>query len=430
MAYISYFEERNLVFASGAGVRIHGSVFTRRREDIPPGFRLYFRDAYGVDRVEPGSLYDFKSKPIKHLVATSDKHRHAPFINSVAYEISKRIGAQVPECKPAMLFLNGELQGAYSLVERLHKRQWEYHFGHDNFVFYRYRSKMDKKSAKLHDELKSWAMDFSKKMTWEEAEKRVNLESLSRHIIFIAFCGNTDWSQGAAVLDLSKPNANWSWISWDLDDCILDRRSLLKWVNPPRQPWEQESFELVLSSKLWSLGERTLGLPIKRRYVRAILFSRLIKESPEYRDYFIRLTMDILNHRLTASYYVPLINNYKKMAISYGFRDETHTWIRKFFRNRPNIIRAHMTYFFSEGDCLECEVRGPGGINYEIDGYPESAGYRGMYFKRKKITVKILDQTRDIFSHWIVNGEKVETPCLEHEVLTKTYIEPVFYPHS
>jgi hypothetical protein len=426
LAYVSYYENGNLVFASAVGLRLHGGAATRRWEWRRPGYRLYFRNVYGLNQIESGILYGLESKPIKHLVIVADTPEYAPFINCVAYRISKQIGAIVPESKFILFYLNGKFIGTYAAVEHVHKRQWEYHIGHNNFAFFCPKGKSDKRSEDLYGNFKRWARDLNRKMTFNEAGKLVDLDNLSRQIISIVFLGTTDWRQGAAVLDLSKSDAKWFWINWDMNHSILDGRSEWGWLEDiTRESWEQEGFELILAGKKWYVrNARVRSLRVWD--VRSILFARLIKESPEYCEYFVRLIMDILNHRLTADYFKPLIERCKRLAISYGFERETYARIEKYVQNRPAFLRKQIQQYFDEGECFLCEVEGPHGIQYEIDGYAEKAGYRGWYFEGDKLTVKILDHPQGIFSHWEVNGRKIEDPNLEYTVSIKTRIKPVF----
>jgi hypothetical protein len=143
-------------------------------------------------------------------------------------------------------------------------------------------------------------------------------------------------------------------------------------------------------------------------------------------EYFVRLMMDILNHRLRDDFFQPLIERYKRLAISYGFEREAYTRIEKYVQNRPAFLRKQIQQYFKKGECFLCEVEGPTGIQYQIDGYPEKAGYQGWYFEGDKLTVKILDFSQEIFSHWEVNGKKIEDPNLEYTVSIKTRIKPVF----
>ena len=427
LAYVSYYEDGQLEFASGIGLRVHGGDSARRWPERGGGFRLYFRNAYGINHIEPGVLYTLESKPIKHLVVVKDTPRHIPFITCVAYEIARRIGAIVPESKPILLYLNGKLLGTYALLEHVHERQWKYHIGHDNFAFYRLkRGNSDERSQKLYREFSSWARDLNKAMTMEEAEKFVDLDNLSRQVISIAFCGTTDWRQGAAILDLNHSAPKWFWINWDVNHSILDFRWEAGWLKGnPRKAWEQEGLELILAGKNWFVKSGKVRR-MRRWDVRSVLFSRLIKESPEYCEYFVRLMMDILNHRLKTDFFQPKIERYKRMAISYGFEKRAYARIERYVKNRPAFLREQIQQFFGEGECFTCDVSGPHGIQYEIDGYPESSGYQGWYFKGKKITMRIRGLARGVFSHWLVNGERVGGTLLEHKVFTKTRIKPVF----
>jgi hypothetical protein len=426
LGYVSHYEDGNLVFASGVGVRLHGGDATRRWEWRKPGYRLYFRNVYGLNQIEPGMLFDVESKPMKHLVIVADTPEYAPFINCVAYKISKQIGAIVPESKSILFYLNGKFIGTYAAVEHVHKRQWEYHVGHNNFVFYITKGKSDERSTRLHDSFKKWARDLNIKISMKEAAKRVDLDNLSRQIISIVFLGTTDWRQGAAVLDLNKPDAKWTWINWDMNHSILDGLSEWGWLEGiTRESWEQEGFELILAGKKWYVRNAKVR-SLRIWDVRSILFARLIKESPEYCEYFVRLMMDILNHRLRDDFFQPLIERYKRLAISYGFEREAYTRIEKYVQNRPAFLRKQIQQYFKKGECFLCEVEGPTGIQYQIDGYPEKAGYQGWYFEGDKLTVKILDFSQEIFSHWEVNGKKIEDPNLEYTVSIKTRIKPVF----
>ncbi|MFC2165332.1 CotH kinase family protein [Acidobacteriota bacterium] len=437
LAYVSYYEDGQLKFASGAGLRIHGGDESRRKPRRERSFRLYFRNVYGINHIEPGVLFGPESKPIKHLVVGRDSQKHMPFIANAAFEIARRIGATVPESKPVLLFLNGDLKGTYFISEHVHQRQWAYHIGHENFAFYRLehvtypffrlmRDRSDDRSLRLYRELGMRAMDLDKKMTMKEAGKLVDLDNLSRQIISIVFCGTTDWRQGAAVLDTNEPEAKWFWINWDMNESIMDFRRESGWIEGnQRVAWKQEGFELILAGKNWYIQNPKVR-HMRRWDIRAILFSRLIKESPEYREYFVRLMMDILNHRLTIDFFQPLVDKYKKLANAYGFKKSAFIRIERYVQNRPTFLRKQIQQYFSQGKCYPCEVTGPDEIKYEIDSHPESSGYQGWYFKDKIITVKILKHAEGIFSHWVVNGKRVEGADLEHRVFSKTNIYPVF----
>ena len=74
---------------------------------------------------------------------------------------------------------------------------------------------------------------------------------------------------------------------------------------------------------------------------------------------------------------------------------------------------------------LSCQVKGPDGIQYQIDGYPAKPGYRGSYFKGMPIKINIASDHQAAFSHWLVNGEKVSGKDLVYQVKSETVIEPV-----
>jgi hypothetical protein len=409
LAYVSYYENGQLLFSSGAGLRIHGGE-SRKSKIRPQSFRLYFRKDYGADQFPSGILFGPETEPLKRLVLRIDWLQSWPFICPLAFDVIRQIGGTAPEAKPVSFFLNGEPMGIYWLSEHLSKRQWTSHLGHDNFVFYRYKNANDEETLKTYGGMIRWGRDMKMKMTMEEAAKYIDVDSLSRYIFSIMYCGDSDGFQGVAVLDKSLPDAKWFWINWDPDHSFQDRYRY-KAKNKKRKIWEQDAIELVINKGL----------------IRSVLFTRLLTESLQYRLYFLRLVTDVLNHCITAEFMNSRIDHYEQLAISYGIQDFAFiNRYRLFTEHRPAFIRKQMAQYCGAGESFSCEVKGPRGIEYNIDGYPERAGYQGWYFRGQPIRVEIAGQHTRGFSHWLVNGKKVAVSQLVYPVSSAIVIEPVF----
>lgn len=415
LAYVSYYEEGKLLFATSAGIRLHGNRPT------PNSCRLYFRDAYGTQQFKPGILFSPETEPLRTLVV-----RISGFRSSLAFDISKQIGAVVPEYKLAKFYFNGKYRGIFMLTEHLSRRQWRSHFGHDNFLFYNYNSQSDKESVESYKKLKLWALDTKTEMTMKEASKFINVDNLARHLFSVMFLGNTDWRQGVAVLDRSKAEAKWFWVIWDMDHSFEDLAA--HWIGK-REEWKQEGIELIIGGKMWIGPNPTVSRPLAKRDIRAAIFTRLLRESREYRNYFIRLAMDLLNHRINAEFMQSRVDYYEEKYRTLKVDTKLLLKLEKrkpFMRFRANSIRNQIQRYLGEDRALSCEVKGPAGIRYEIDGYPEKEGYYGLYFGRRHINVEIVSKHKESFSHWLVNGKKVEEYPLFHSVNSKTVIEPIF----
>ena len=464
-AYISYYEDGKLLFETGAGFRLHGD----KSRLSARSFRLYFRNEYGADQFKPGVLFGPETGPIKTLVVHYEWPRQMPFTTSMTFDIARRIGCIVPETRPAMLFINGKSRGIYFLSEHVRKEHWGYRIGHDDFTFYNYRKPPDAETQELHRRVCRWTRDKSSRMTMEEAGKHVDVDNLSRYIFSLVFCGTTDGFQGVGVLDKTKADAKWFWINWDVDHSFWDFYR----HGRKRELWQQEAWVLATEQHDdWRLAGQ------KEHDVRSILFRRLVNQCPEYPEYMVRLVMDLLNHRINPGFLNSRLDYYERLALSYGKRnlgpEEMRRFVgqqpdfvmkqarqhygkdkteprdgepygidfemddyperelyfgeamRLFMENRPHFVRKDMRRYFDVGDSLLCKVNGPPGIRYRVDGFPETAGYQGWYFEGKTITIEIVNSEKWAFSHWIVNGERVEGRRLIHPVTSETVIEPVF----
>ncbi|MBN1842780.1 MAG: CotH kinase family protein [Deltaproteobacteria bacterium] len=425
LAYVSYYEDGKLMFATNAGLRLHGGR-ERGQLGAQNSYRLYFRKDYGENQFRPGILFGPDTEPLKRLVIHAD--RAVPFITGLAFDIARQIGAVVPEIKPVIFFLNGKSNGVFFLSEHVGKKQWESHFGHNNFAFYRHKSTSDKDSLELYEKLKRWATDLEVRMTMKEVDTHVDLDNLCRHLFSFMFCGTTDWRQGVAALDKSKPHPKWFWINWDMDQSFLNYSLYTR----NKIYWEQEAVEVITTSRLlfWPGAKpRT----INKRDTRSVLFMRLCVESPEFRQYFVRLVMDLLNHRISADFLKSRIDYYEQLARSYDESDrplKAVEMLRDFVEHRPDFMRRQMQQYFGTGKAFLAEVAGPAEIKYEIDGYPEKGGYRGHYYKGEQINVEILSSHKKSFSHWLVNGKQLTSSRLLYPVQSETVVKPVLKKHS
>jgi len=399
LAYVSYYEYGNLLFTTNAGIRQHGGAYRVRK--IMRSCRLYFRNDYGTNQFKPGILFSPETEPVKTLVI-----RHFGLGTCLAFDISRQIGAVVPGYKPVLFFLNGKYEGIKILTEHLKKRQWRSHFGHDNFYFYRYRANNDEESIKNYQKIARWVRDPKVKMTMEQAGNFIDIDNFSRHLFSIVLCAKTrDWHQGAAVLDSSKPGAKWFWINWDMDRSFI---------------WKNKTWDIIIDS------EDHEAFHLHR--IRSILFKRLLNECPKYRKYYARLVMDLLNHRVNGGFLIGRANYYLRMARILKLSKEELSNARAmkdFFKNRPDFLRTQMQRFFETGKSLPCEVKGPPGIQYKIDGYSETNNYKGWYFKGEPIKIRIVSPHRDLLLHWLVNGKKITGNRLVYKIDSITSIEPV-----
>ncbi len=380
--YVSYFDDGNLVFASGIGLRIHGG---KSRGMLQKSFRVYFRSLYNSEAIPSSMVFGEGDETLRSLIVHNDRRENRQqlwhFTNPLAYEIANEIGCETPYTQPAEFYLNGEYQGVYVLTEHLSAAYLNNHFGHDNFVLA--ETKLDEPgviepvrfgSRLKFEELTQWALTTPKPMNLKDATQRVDLSNLTNWIISIVYAGVTDPFQGIALLDESRPDARWFWINWDMDHAFSER------YYQTDNAWEIDSF-----------GGISGVLKYKRKSrLRATLFRRLMEESAEYRLYFLtRLTL-LLNHVLTPKKVYPKIAYYEQIAISHGIVELDHfESIRQYVTRRPTSLRAYLAKYFGSGESYRLQVRNLSSAKIKIDGFAVGIDYVGEYFVETPALIEI-----------------------------------------
>jgi hypothetical protein len=220
------------------------------------------------------------------------------------------------------------------------------------------------------------------------------------------------------ILDKNIVNGRWFWVVWDVDHSFSDFANR----DSNRANWQQEALELLMSDKIW--WKRDGSYYYKNPGIRTTLFRRLLNEDPEYKDYFVRLVMDLLNHRLNSDFLNSRLDYYTQIVLDY--RVKKTSFLRKlknFIDNRSDFVRGQISQELNAGPIFSCEIKAPSGITYEVDGYPKQGYYKGKYFKGKKINVRIIDRDKTGKIYWLVNGNKILVDNLVYPVNSTTTIK-------
>jgi hypothetical protein len=412
---ISYYEEGNLLFAANAGIRVHGG----KRLQMVTSYRLYFRNRYGTDQFAPGILFGPKTEPLRRLVVHhTGWPPEWPLNNVLAYDIARRIGCVVPETKLVRLVINQQDQGLYFLTTHLNQTQMASYFGHEDFSLYRSRSENAHESIKFyHHHIKALAYTRSVDLSMAEVSARIDDDNLARHFLSFIFCGTTDHCQGVLVKDNRQTDSKAFMINWDMDHSFID---------VAREVFKQKRHENRLHFRQpgWS---RFVKENENVYCAQQTLFTRLLNEVPEYRQQVLRLTMDLLNHRINAEFLSERLDYYESQLRTCEFEYREHLRkLREFCTKRPDFIRDEMQTHFALGASHLCRLKAPAGMTLTVDGYPESDGYTGWYFASMPIRVELADDDRARFSHWRVNGRTMADYPLMLAVDEPTTIEAVF----
>jgi hypothetical protein len=377
---ISYFDGGKLIFASGVGVRIHGG--SSRQVAPRPGFRLYFRRQYGMRELPRGVLFSPEAQPIRRLIIHDDFRREWGvnwyFVNPLAYDIARKMGAIAPETKPVRFFVNGEYYGPFVLTERFDERFFAAHWGYEDVLL----------SQEEMDKLWDWVL-HTRPLTVKTVSQQVNIENLTRWFLAVAFCATRDAYQGPGqFLDETKSAGGWFWVNWDMDQSF--------------RSWNLDSYQYLLER----VGEGRRGR--NRAEPRAFLLTHLIAEDPEYREYFKRTVQRILNHSVTDAFLMERYQHYLDTATSLRVANLDYlSRLKDFLGRRRAFFWLTTEQWLNTPPSQVVAITAPPGIAVRIDGETVTSGYQGRYFPDIELTVDVEEAARERLSGWYVNGRLV-----------------------
>jgi hypothetical protein len=398
---VSYFDDGKLLFASGVGVRIHGG--SSRQFAPKPGFRLYFRRKYGPREVPRGVLFSSAAQPLRRIVVHDDVRvdlKKVPwyFVNPLAYDIARAIGAVAPETQPVRFFVNGEYYGPFVLTERFDTRFFAAHWGYDDILL----------SQQEMNRLWDW-VSRTRPLTMANVAEHVDLENLTRWFLAVAFCATRDAYQGPGqFLDRTKNRGEWFWVNWDMDQSFRD--------------WNLDSYQYLLERVAEERRGRNPAEP------RSVILSQLIADDPQYREYLKRAVQKALNHQLTEAFLTERYQHYASTAKELEIRRLTFLpSLRQFLQRRRDFFRLTSEQWLNSAPSQPVTVSAPPNVDVIVEGEPVRDGYAGLYFPDIELTVDVASQHRSGLIGWRVNGRMVQgTAPLKFKAEQPTAVEAVF----
>lgn len=413
-AHAAFYQGGTLRTATPAGLRLHGGTSRDPTARVNQArdtrsFRLYFRSRYGLDALEPGVILPVEAGPLRTLVV----RKTFTWASALGFDLARRAGARAPAARPAGFVLNGAWQGPVLLAEHLSERQWAARLGHGELVLHRQRATPGARSRRLYGKLEVWAQELQGRATSAEAARYVDLDNLMRTVFTLCFCGNDDWEQGAAVLDLADPQARWSWVCWDMDRGFADETP--GWQ--AREPWQKPGLGLALDD------------PRERRgSVAALVFGALVAGDPAFRRAFGALACEILNHRLTPAFLEQRVAYYEQLAARLGEPTSAYPRRRRFLAERPAFFLRDLGERLDLGAPLRCEVGAPAGTVLSVDGHEVRAPWSGAYFRGQRIELAATQPGGGRPARWRVGEQEIPGSRLELVVEVPVRVSPVFEP--
>lgn len=323
-SFVSYYKNGKNLFSSHAGLRIHGGA-SRRNPATIKSFRLYFRDAYGKKEFLPGENVSLKyGTKVKTLILRIDKRYH--FAHDFSFSLTNEIGGLAPHITPIALFLNGNLYAYHFMSEYLDRDQIKYYFGHNNFLFYKLKGNNDSESHLLYEKALNRMKYSLAPIDYELIKSKFDLENLTASMLIVLYTGMTDWAQGAMIRDKNEMDSKWKWISWDNDNTFyIDRKRYAQ--SEVKFPWQVDGFNIALKMHTDSL--------------RSMLFNRLLKESPQYKEYFLTKVDEFFDKHLTKKFISRKFYFYQRLIYE---ADNNPKMIRDFERIR-NFVKNRKPEF-------------------------------------------------------------------------------------
>lgn len=340
--------DRRSGFHIPAGVRIHGGW---SRNFDKQSFRLYFRQEYGISRLEYPLFAGSGVRSFKRLVLHSggqDWHAfpHMNYANwtlirnQLAANLAFQLDGYAAHSQPALVFINGEPWGIYQIRERIDSRFLADHYGIESADFLETPELLGFREVRMGDG-EHWdhllhfveAHDLADPVNYAYVQSQVDIANFIDYNILQIYAANSDWPHhNVYQIRPRVQGGRWHWMFWDSD----------------------HGFGANLDSQVsTNVIGRVLDYDYPTTFGRDALLLRKMLENPEFLGWFLSRAADLLNTTLAPRSVIAHIDALAA-ELEPDIAYETIRWsssvdwesniqaLRGFARRRPDFVRQHI----------------------------------------------------------------------------------------
>ncbi len=209
-----------------AGIRVRGGASRRYNQK---GFNLYFRDEYGTGPLFYPLFGGKASWDVFSLSNGGNATDRLKYRNDLIQELAADRNCAVMRSRPAVLFLNGEYWGPYSLTEKITQEALSERFGVDEkqvVVIKAGQLELGKNSdMTLYEDLYAYAQtDLSDPETYRRFCEVMDVQSMADYFAVCVYTGNADFAPDSNTVlwrtrDDSFNGGRWQYILYDMEYC-------------------------------------------------------------------------------------------------------------------------------------------------------------------------------------------------------------------
>lgn len=207
------------------GLRTHGN---RSRRYPSKGMKIYARDDYGKDRFDYAFFEDTQVNSFKHLVIKpfASFWPYSGAQDYVCNALARQIGLESVNCRPMLVYLNGEYWGLYFIQEKMDEHYLEDHFGVDpDFcnIIDDWKGTVENGNERNFNRMMRWVRNahLDQPADYERISEWIDVDNFIDYMVFETFVGNWDWP-GNNVRCWQEGDKPWRWMFIDGDATIIN----------------------------------------------------------------------------------------------------------------------------------------------------------------------------------------------------------------
>ncbi|MCP4542185.1 MAG: hypothetical protein GY832_34110 [Chloroflexi bacterium] len=398
-------QDRHSGFHISAGIRVHGGG---SRSYEKKSLRLYFRQEYGINRLDYPLFSDSEVQSFKRLILHNGgqdipiplRDNWTLMRNQLTSNLALQLDGYAAYTQPVLLFINGESQGVYQIRERIDSHFLDDHYDIESTDF------LDSPESDLESiivgDSEHWdhllqfveTHDLANPTNYAYVQSQVDIANFIDYNILQIYAVNTNWPYHNVLQFRPRvQGGRWHWIFWDTDHCFG--------LNP-RGHVNSDFIEYVLDYD----HPETNGRDV-------LLLRQLLKNSTFF-ERFIYRTADLLNTTLASQSVIARIDTLAAELES-DIAYETIRWssstnwqsnveeLRDFARRRPGFLRQHIVARFNLNDTIQLTfglpTHGSGTVavnEFLLHDLP----WQGVYFQGTPIQVIAVPTSGYRFAGW------------------------------